>query len=134
MTDKELKRLSRAELLELLLVQTRQNEQLREELALAQNQLADRRLQVENAGDLAHAVLEVNAVMEAAQAAAQQYLDNIAAMEAETKQRCEKMLLSAAREASRIREDQMEITGDPYEIYEDPEFCRGGAGTEPGAL
>jgi len=41
-------------------------------------------------------------VMEAAQAAAQQYLDNIAQMERETAERCEKMLSDARQEAERI--------------------------------
>ena len=38
MTDKELKRLSRLELLELLLAETRENERLREELAKAKKE------------------------------------------------------------------------------------------------
>lgn len=38
MTDKELKKLSRLELLELLLVETRENERLREELAKAKKE------------------------------------------------------------------------------------------------
>lgn len=38
MTDKELKRLSRLELLELLLTETRENERLREELAKAKKE------------------------------------------------------------------------------------------------
>ena len=45
-------------------------------------------MQVAEAGNLAEAVLAVNGVMEAAQAAAQQYLDNIAAMEQETRHKC----------------------------------------------
>ena len=38
MTDKELKKLSRLELLELLLVESRENERLREELAIAKKE------------------------------------------------------------------------------------------------
>ena len=100
MSEKELKKLNRAELLELLLVQTRETERLRSKLAKAEKQLSDRQLQVEKAGDLAQAVLEINGVMEAAQAAARQYLDNIVRMEQETKQRCEKMLRAARRAAA----------------------------------
>ena len=77
MKDKELKRLSRAELLELLLEQTRQRELLEQRLEEAEKKLADRQLRLEKAGDIAHAVLEVNGVMEAAQAAARQYIENI---------------------------------------------------------
>ena len=87
MADKELKKLSRAELLELLLLQTKENERLQAELDEALQQLADRRLRLAECGDLAQAALAVNGVMEAAQAAARQYLDNIRAMEEEARRR-----------------------------------------------
>ena len=100
MKEKALKRLSRAELLELLLRQTQETERLQEKLAEAEALLAQRHLKVQEAGNLANAVLAVNNVVEAAQAAAQQYLDNIIAMEAQTKARCEQLLREA--EESRI--------------------------------
>lgn len=108
MTDKELKRLSRAELLELLLIQTKETERLTKKLEKAEKMLVDRQLRMEKAGDIAQAALAVNGVMEAAQAAAQQYLDNIARMEKETAARCEKMLIAARREAARILKEARE--------------------------
>lgn len=99
MTDKELKRLSRAELLELLLAQTEEVERLRTELEDMKRQLEERRLQISQAGNLAEAALQINGVMEAAQAAAEQYLLNISAMEEETRRKCEQMLASAERQA-----------------------------------
>ena len=86
MTDKQLKRLSRADLLELLLIQTKENERLRAELEEAQAQLESRRICVEEAGSIANAALVLNGVMDAAQAAADQYLENIAQLKAETEQ------------------------------------------------
>lgn len=103
MTEKELKRLSRAELLELLLIQTRETEHLRAKLEKANQQLADRELRVRESGSLAEAVLVINGVVEFAQAAADQYLENIARMEKETKLRCRQMLENAKAEAERIR-------------------------------
>ena len=105
MTDKELKRLSRAELLELLLAQTKETERLARELEKAEQMLADRQLQVKEAGDIAHAALAVNGVMEAAQAAAQQYLDNIIRMEQETRLRCKKTLDDAHLAAQQIQQE-----------------------------
>lgn len=102
MTEKELRKLNRSELLQLLLIQTRENERLQKELDAAHRQIADRRLHVEKAGNLAQAVLEVNHVLEAAQKAAEQYLLNISAMEQETEQRCERMLMDAQDEAELI--------------------------------
>lgn len=107
MTEKALKKLSRAELLELLLTQTREVEHLRQKLEKAEALLVDRHIRVLEAGDLAQAVLSVNGVMEAAQAAAQQYLDNMAYMEKETKLRCDQMLEDARKEATRIRENAL---------------------------
>lgn len=103
MTEKELKRLSRAELLELLLIQTKETERLRVRLENARNQLENREIQIRDSGNLAEAVLAVNGVIDAAQAAAAQYLENIARMEAETQARCQKMLEEAEQEAQRIR-------------------------------
>lgn len=102
MTEKELRKLNRSELLQLLLIQTRENERLQKALDAAHRQIADRRLHVEKAGNLAQAVLEINHVLEAAKKAAEQYLLNISAMEQETEQRCERMLMDAQDEAELI--------------------------------
>ena len=77
MTDKELKRLSRAELLEMLLAQTEENERLRQKLKKTQDALADRRINIDESGTMAEAALKLNKVFEAADQAARQYLENI---------------------------------------------------------
>ncbi len=102
---KNLQKLSRLELLELLLAQTRETEQLRERLEQAEAALQDRNLKVEKAGDLAQAVLVVNEVMETAQKAAQQYLENIEQMKRDTERSCKDMLAQARLEAEQIRMD-----------------------------
>lgn len=103
MTDKELRRLSRAELLELLLIQTKETERLRVRLENARQQLENREIRIRDSGNLAEAVLAVNGVIDAANAAAEQYLENIARVEAETQARCRQMLEEAELEAQRIR-------------------------------
>ena len=108
MTDRELKKLSRSDLLELLLVQTKENELLKQKLEETEMALAERQLRMVRVGTLAEAMVEVNHVMEAAQAAADQYLENIAAMEAETKVRCEALLRSAQKEAQQILDNVWE--------------------------
>lgn len=80
MTDRELKRMSRGELLELLIAQMAENERLETELESAQAALRDRRIVIENAGSLAEAAMQLNGVFDAAQAAAQQYLENLRQM------------------------------------------------------
>ena len=82
MTPKELRKLSRRELLEMLIVQTRKVETLEKQLAEANRQLNDKKIVIENSGSLADAVLQLNGVFEAAQKAAEQYLENIRMREA----------------------------------------------------
>lgn len=80
MTDREMKKLNRAELLELLLEQMDENRRLREELDQAKAALADRRIRLEYAGSIAQAALSLNGVFEAADRAAQEYLDSVKRM------------------------------------------------------
>lgn len=77
MTDKELKRMSRAELLELLIEQMEENERLRKKLAEANAELADRQIVLDRAGSIAKAALELNKVFEAADLAARQYVESV---------------------------------------------------------
>lgn len=103
MTDKDLKKLSRAQLLEMLLIQTREVERLREKLAKAESLLSERYMNYTEAGNLAEAMVKVNGVMEAAQAAAEQYLENIATMERDVREYCRTQLAQAAEDAQAIR-------------------------------
>ncbi len=77
MTDRELKKLRRADLLELLLDERRENERLRAELEKARERLDDRAIRLDKAGSIAAAALQLNGVFEAAEAAAVQYLENV---------------------------------------------------------
>ena len=77
MTDKKLRRLNRRELLEMLLVTTEENEKLREQLRQALEELSDKQIQIEFAGSIAEAALQLNGVFEAADRAAKQYLENV---------------------------------------------------------
>lgn len=77
MVEKELKRLKKVDLLELLISQSRENEQLKEQLEQAQAQLAKRQLDLEQTGSIAEAALQVSGIFQVAQDAADQYLENI---------------------------------------------------------
>ena len=77
MTDRELRKLNRAELLELLLAESRENERLRAELKRVNESLASRAIRIENAGSIAEAALQLNGVFQAAEQAAAQYLENV---------------------------------------------------------
>ena len=77
MTEKELRGLSRADLLELLIEQTKKNELLQQQLDEATAKLRSRELTISNAGSIAEASLQLSGIFEAAQTAGEQYLQNI---------------------------------------------------------
>lgn len=77
MVEKELKKLSRRELLEILIMQSKRVEKLEAQLEEANKKLDDRRIRLEKVGSIAEAALALNNVFEAAQIAAEQYLENV---------------------------------------------------------
>ena len=77
MTNKELKHLSRAELLEMLIERTNEVERLSKELDETKRLLNDKKITIENAGSIAEAALALSGVFDRAQAAADLYLSNI---------------------------------------------------------
>ena len=77
MTEVELKKLNRAELLAMLISMTRRCEELEAELQDAKKALEDRTIAIEESGSLAEAVLKINKVFEAADNASLQYLENV---------------------------------------------------------
>ena len=66
MTDEELRKLKRGDLLELLVAQSRETEELREKLQTAEQELASRRIRLNEAGSIANAALDLNGVFAAA--------------------------------------------------------------------
>ncbi|MBR6408353.1 MAG: DNA repair protein [Clostridia bacterium] len=77
MTDKELRKLRRVELLEILLEQQHEIDRLKEQVASLEQQLKNRRIAIENAGSIAEAALAVSNIFAEAQKAADFYLDNV---------------------------------------------------------
>ncbi len=111
MENTDLKKLNRADLLKILLQQNHEIERLQQELKAAQQQLASREIAISEFGSLAEAAIGLNGVFSAAQAACQQYIDNIklrseqqdklcAAMERATREKCEGMVREAQTQAA----------------------------------
>lgn len=77
MTDRELRKLKRSEILELMVEQSDEIEALKKRLEAAEEKLAMRTIILERAGSIAEAALALNHVFEDAQKAADQYLENV---------------------------------------------------------
>lgn len=80
MTEKELKHLSKTEMLGIMLHQEAELNTLKDSIRELESRLNTRTIAVSQAGSIAEAALVINKVMEAAQLAADQYLDNIRAL------------------------------------------------------
>lgn len=76
-----LRKLNKLQLLELLAQQEKELASLRAALAERDEELERRTLMLEEAGSIAEAALKLNGVFEAAQRAADQYLENIREMQ-----------------------------------------------------
>ena len=77
MTDKEFKRLSRSRLIEIIYQLQLKQEELTADNEKLSKELADKRLRVSKAGNIAEAALEIHNVMQSAQDAADHYLEEI---------------------------------------------------------
>ena len=77
MTEKELLKLKKSELLEIMLAQSKEIDKLRAKLAKVQAQLAEREIAIKESGSIAEASLKLNKVFEEAQRAADQYVENV---------------------------------------------------------
>lgn len=108
MTDKELRKLKRADLLELLIDQDKQMEALKAKLAEAESSLAERSIMIEKAGSIAEASVALNGVFAAAQSAAVQYLENIKEQKKQQEEKCAQMEEESRRQAEELMKETME--------------------------
>ena len=132
MTERELKRMSRTEILELLLSQTNRIEELEEKLkeatAKAQEateQIQDRQIKIDQAGSIAEASLQLSGIFQDAQVAADLYLENIKKMEEDTKNQSDKLLADTRNQCDEIvakaKQDAQSYWDDVSKKLED--FC-----------
>ncbi len=77
MADKELRKLQKIELLEILVDQRKRIDELEKELAEAREQLESREINIRNSGSIAEASLKLTKVFYEAQKAADLYLENV---------------------------------------------------------
>ena len=79
MTDKQLRKLSRAELVDIIFELQKNYKQLEDEYKEVREALDRKELIMSKAGSIADAAVQINGVLEAAQAAADQYLQSLKA-------------------------------------------------------
>ena len=110
MTDRQLRKASRPELLKMLQQSRQENDDLRQQLEQTRSQLQSRQLVVDQSGTLADAALKLSGIFEAAESACQYYTENIRTlsgrqeeicrtMEQESREKCDRMLEQAKQMA-----------------------------------
>ena len=112
MTDKEFKRLSRAQLIDIIYQLQLQIDKLNEEKQALEGELKDKRLRLSNVGNIAEAALEMNDCFRSAQNAAEQYLNEIKAIREETEAERQRILSEARAEAAAIITGAKKTQGD----------------------
>ena len=105
MNDSELKKLSRADLLQLLLDERRENERLQLKLKETEEKLSERTIAIDEAGSIAQAVMQLNGVFKAAEAAASQYVENVQRLQTEKEAKFWQMEIEAKERAENIIEE-----------------------------
>lgn len=95
MTDKELRKLHREDLLQILISQQRQIDELTAALEECEAALNDKKIALEESGSIAEAALKLSGVFESAQAAADRYAE-------EMRQRADEIVSKAKAEAEDI--------------------------------
>ncbi|MBQ8972372.1 MAG: hypothetical protein IJ074_04755 [Clostridia bacterium] len=128
MTDKELRKLRRDDLLQILIDQQKQIETLNRQLEEANRALEDRTIAIEESGSIAEAALKLNHVFSDAQSAADQYLAHIRAgaedarsqAEREAQQLLDQARASADKILSDARMERNRILSDAQKLQVQP--------------
>ena len=77
MTDRELRRLKKEEILEIMLAQSREIDRLKSRVAQLEKELHNKNIRIREAGSIAEAALSLTKVFEEAQRAADLYVLNV---------------------------------------------------------
>lgn len=116
MIDRELKKLNRMELINIIYEVEKENEELKSENEELNNKLKERTILIDEAGSIANASLALTEIFEKAQEAADLYLDNVRALsERETSKRKQKRKGKRKSNHSSADSDIIEDSGSATE-------------------
>ena len=80
MAERELKKMNRSELIEIIYALQREEHELRDRIKQLEEKLTERNIILEKSGSIAEASLRLNKIFEDAQAAADQYVESVKTM------------------------------------------------------
>ena len=117
MTDRQLRKASRPELLKMLQQCRQENDDLRQRLEQTQSQLQSRQLVVDQSGTLADAALKLSGIFEAAESACQYYTENIRTLSGRQEEICRKMEQESREKCDRMLEQAKQMAKIYWDEY-----------------
>ena len=105
MINKELKHLSRRELVDIIYQLKKNEQEMQEEIESLKNELGDKRIRISTAGSIADAAMSVTNVFSTAQMTAELYLREISLMKEDTEKECAKKIEDAEKKVKEILAD-----------------------------
>lgn len=108
MISKELKKLNRRELVDVIYQLKKNEEQMQGQITSLEAELQDRRLHLSAAGSIAEAVTDITGIFSVAQSTADLYLSEITSMKEDTERECAKMIEEAKKKVESIMADGKE--------------------------
>ncbi len=105
MISKELKRLSRRELVDIIYQLKKNEQEMQEEIESLKNELEDKRIHISTAGSIADAAMSVTNVFSTAQMTADLYLREISLMKEDTEKECATKMEDAKKKVEEILAD-----------------------------
>lgn len=105
MISKDLKHLSRRELVDIIYQLKKNEQEMQEEIESLKGELEDKRIRISNAGSIADAAVSVTNVFSAAQMTAELYLREISFMKEETEKECAKKIEDAEKKVKEALAD-----------------------------
>ena len=117
MVSKELKRLSRRELVDVIYQMKKNEKKLQDEITSLQEALQGRQLQLSTAGSIADASLSLASVFSSAQTAADIYLQEITRMKLDAEAECARMIEDARQRSEKMIAQSERRCADLNEQY-----------------
>lgn len=105
MAEKDIRRLRRAELIEIIYQLKKSEQELQAQVEALQSQLQDKRLKMEKVGSIAEAAMLLSDVFSSAQSAADTYVSEIKRRHADAEAEYSKIISEAKKEAETILQE-----------------------------
>lgn len=117
MINKDLKRLSRRELVDVIYQMKKNEEQLQEKIVSLEEALEEKRIRLSSVGSIAEAAVDITNVFSAAQSTADIYLQEIQTMRENADKECKRMI-----EDAKVKVEKILSAGNKQKEYMDAHY------------